>query len=312
MRQLILFFLFFFASALSCPPPAWASEPGQEFLAAHHDFFALYLAQENEVKVNYLYEPGVDSKSGSGSFDMNLYGADIEFPRPLGRDSFLILGAGFEARQYDFSGKGWSRLGVSNDTLYKISPTPGIGTFLNDDLLLIGKLNSGIYSDLQDSLSSEDFRFYGQAMLAYRFHPGTQLLLGVAQTDAYEDYPTLPLVGMRLLNDDGSVHISVTAPLEARIGLRPAPQLEFYGGYWASGAKYAASPGREDVDITVRDRRVGGGVSFWFGSHLNLVVEGGVFLNSEFDYSNNRRVEIVPNSDLETAPYISAQIGFAL
>ena len=291
---------------------AWAKEPAAEFVGQHSDFFSLFLADKSDITALYRYEPGVKSKSGSGEFDQQTYGGSFDLLRPFNADTFLRLGAIYEAREYSFSGNGWSRLGVSDETLQKIAIRPGFGNFFNKDLLLTGQATIGAYSDFSGGLESDDFKFYGQSMLVYRLNPGAQLLVGVARSDAYEDYDILPLLGLRMMNEDGSLHISVTAPLEARFGIRPTPDVEFYAGYWAQGDEYQASMGRDEVTLKVREKRIGGGVLFWLGSHINFAVEGGAFLDSQFSYDSGRSSQLVPSSDLEPAAYVGVQLGIAL
>ena len=243
---------------------------------------------------------------------MNSANSDFDLPFPLSRDLFLRADGALEWRQYQLKGPGWAAFGVKDENLYKIAAEPGLGLFLTDNLLFTGRVVTGAYTDFASDLATKDFRVYGEGLLVYRLNPDAQVLVGAQRSEAFEDYKTYPLIGVRLLNEDGTLSISVTAPVEARLGFRPLSNVEFFGGAWAGGDKYRATLGDQSGDIAIRERRAGGGLSLWMGSHLNLVVEGGMLFDSQFGFETRPQRTDIPDNHLKPAPYVGAHLGMSL
>ncbi len=293
-------------------PGAGAAESEtQSFVAAHADFFRLYFAEPTEIKAGYWYHPEQEAKDAAGEYDLQMLRAELEMPAPLSRDFFMRFGGIYEQRWYDFSGRDYEAIFGSDETLYRIVFAPGAGVFLSDDFLVTGRGLLGYYSDIGGGVEDDDFQALGDAQAVYRLNPQAQILGGIAYARPYEDYTLLPIGGVRLLSESGTLHVSITFPLEARLGFRLTESMEVYGGAWASGDRFHVRSEGEEFDVSVRERRVGGGFSFWFGSHVNLILEAGAALAGEFEVEDLRPSR-TPDQDLDPAPYLAGKVGVAL
>lgn len=282
------------------PLPAAA----ESFHAAHSDFFNLLSPRDSDVEAAYLYQPGTEEDGGPGEFDLNLLSFAAEFIRPDGRDSYLRWGAEYEARLYDFDGAG-----VDSETFHKAVLRFGGGHFVSDRLLFTGVLRPALLSDLGGSFDEDDVQLLGDGMMAYRFNPGTQFVLGVSYGETFDDTPLLPFAGVRLLSEDGRFHIKVTVPVEAEVVYRLEPRLMFYGGYWISGDEYHIDNNGESFDVQVHDRRLGAGVQYWLTGSFSMRAEAGMIPGSELEF---KRADSAFRGDLDSGPYLTFGLGLSL
>ncbi len=291
---------------------AVSADVAEEFTAEHRDFFHLFRAPVPEIALGASYQPSTQEESGSAEFDRAKWYGKFEIPIPTATERYLRFGGEYEQGIYDFKDADDGETAVSSKTLHRIVLHAGYGFFLNPDLLLTGIASPGIFSDLDGSVDENDFDMQGNALIVYRFNPGAQLIAGVRVGEEYDDWPVLPLAGIRLLSEDGSTHISVTLPLEARVGYYLDPSTELYTGLWVTGDEYQAELGPDDTElnIQVQDRRIGGGARFLFSDHLSLSIEGGVALQSEFDFEAEQTNHF--RGDVDPTGYIALQLGIRL
>lgn len=309
-RMLKLLFAVYCLLSAARPDFAFAAE--RDFADLHGDFFHLLFFDWSDIRAGYLMQPGSKADSGNGKFDLQVFSGDFDLALPMSEDFFFRAGAQYELRQYEFGDDGWTRWNVDEEMLHKAVVTPGLGVFITDDLLLTGKAVAGAYSSFDGGLETDDFRAYGDGMLVFRINPGAEVLAGALYSETFEDYDVVPLLGLRLLSEDGRLRVSVTAPVEVEVGYELLEGMEIFGGCWAGGDRFNTQVERQQVTITVRDRRLGGGLSFWLFSHLNLVFEGGVSLESELEFSGHERTPRATSDKVKPAGYFGGHIGVAL
>jgi hypothetical protein len=282
-----------------------------EFSTQHGDFFHLLLPSHEDIHLRYLYEADHGEDGGPGKFDLNSFSAAGELPIPLERDTYLRFGGGYSARWYDFKDVPGAATSTDSDTLHAAELSGGAGIFLNDDLLLSGKGTFGAYSDFDGGLDTDDFRLSGEGELVYRINPGAQLLAGLRWSEDFDDTPIFPLLGIRLLSEDGKLHISLTAPVDLRVGYNINPDIEFYADASLQGNEYRMSAGeRHDFQVHVQDRRAGLGFRWWLGDTVSLGAEAGLSWTSELKFKTEDAGQF--GGDLDPAGYVSADIGIAL
>jgi hypothetical protein len=126
-----------------------------------------------------------------GEFDIGQVLLEATLPVPQSRDSFLVAGVVSGARHYDFDGVPV----LEDDTLHRHGLRIGYGAFLDDDTVLQAYWQPTIYSDLDGSFDSDDYRLtYGRFLAVKRVSADFFWKLGVVATDAV-DTGALPLVG---------------------------------------------------------------------------------------------------------------------
>ena len=279
------------------------------FSRSHGDFFRLFLGDRSDISFTYRFEPQTEEESGPGEYELNLFRLEGEVPLPQDRDFFLRAGGVYEARRYEFSAVRSAKVAPSTEILHTAALRLGAGLFFGDDLLLTGSATLGAYSDFSGSLDDQDFDVQGEVLLVYRLNPGAQIVAGVANTKEFEDVDILPLFGVRLLSEDGKVHISITAPRDVTVSYAFNPELRLYGGGWLSGNEYRVDIDGEEFNVAIRERRFGIGLQWLLGQRLRFTLEGGLLIGSELDFRTEDAGQF--EGDLDTAPYLGAGLGFS-
>ncbi len=162
----------------------------QRFRAKHGDFAARATANAPVTLIG-AYVPESTIHHEAGDFSLGQVLLDATVPLPQSADSFLMLGALAGVRRYQFDGVPV----LADDDLHRYGVRLGFGTFVDDDLLLQGYWQPSVYSDLDGTLNSADYRLdYGALLAVHRSSPDWFWKAGLLGTDAV-DTGVLPLVG---------------------------------------------------------------------------------------------------------------------
>jgi hypothetical protein len=314
MKDIIYFQVrvFLVITFLLSPNVVFAENIGRDFISTNGSFFRLLNSEQSDFVASYLYQPSNDQKNGPGEFDLQKFSGKLEIPVPISRDFYYRVGGEYGASIYDFKQIPDVGISVGSETLHKTVLHIGAGNFFTRDLLLTAVVSPSLYSDFSGSIKQRDFQLNGEAMLVYRLNPTAQLLGGMVIGENFDSMRYLPVAGIRLLSENGKIHIRITAPLEARVGYNLTPSTELYGGFWISGEKYHVRFG-EDIksfNVQVHNRRAGIGTILWFNNHVNLQLEGGLTVGSELEFKVDNAGQF--DGDLKKSAYLSAQIGIAL
>lgn len=299
------------ALGLTFTSAAIAEGAHQQFVNEHSSFFRVFNTETAEARLGYHYEPSHEEKDGIGEFDLNAYFLKGDVPTALNKDFFLRFGGEYENRNYDLKTAPAFAGADSSVTLHKVVLLGGAGLFLSPNLLATGALRPGVYSDLDGGVEFDEFKLYADAKLAWRINPGTQLVVGAAYDEVFDSTPVYPLLGVRILSEDGRLHLSLTLPVEARIGYSFNPNTEVFLRGSITGEEYNAKlgdPGQK-VKIHTHEQEVALGLSYWVAEHVNLEIEGGVSSGSEFELKHDQAGQF--KGDLKKAPFGEVSLGFA-
>lgn len=280
------------------------------FLAAHSDFFNLLYPDDSQFKFRYLFQPTNKASDGPGEFDIHQFSLIAEAPFPLSRNLYYRFGLEYGAQLYDFDRVAQARTMDNSDLFHKVVANAGAGLFLTDNLLITGVAQPGMYSDFNNGLNTQDFKLFWNGLFVYRLNHGAQLLAGAAYNEVFDDAPLIPLIGVRLQGEDGKLQIALTAPLELRVAYNTTPRVQFYAGYWISGDEFRVNIGEPTFNAQVQERRLGGGVVYWFGQHWNMNVEAGVSLASRLKFKVADAGQF--SGELDPTGYVAAGVGVGL
>jgi len=259
------------------PEQGTASESGTakaRFLAAHGDFAEKARRFTPMIELSALHLPEGKVHKEPGEFELTHYKLEALIPIPMGRDTFLLAGAHFGARNYDFSGVS----GAEDDVLYSAGLRVGAGHFINDDFVIQAYWQPSLYSDLDESLNSEDWKlWYGAALATYRCRDNLFLKVGVLLTDA-QDTGAIPLAGVCwtfhpqwrldiLLPRHAEVSWSLSRPLNLQVGLESESE-EFH-------VRTGTPQGTRETDVHVQDIRAYLGASYRFTDMLSTFAKVG-------------------------------------
>jgi hypothetical protein len=288
----VFFLALIAASVMPCaanadPDPRQAASgyaPMLDLLSSDHDFLTLQTVVVPGSNWNYFNE------------------ASSEIPIALSDDTFFVTG--FDAARYRFSRRG----GVPTEfnTLSQLSTEAGIGTMITDDLLVVAQIYPGWYSNDLGRTGSSFARLPADIIGNYRIAPSLAVTAGIWTLDTLDGSALRAAGGISGYFFDHAVHLTAVLPFEARVGWQCNDALEWYGGFWTSGAKYNAMPG--EVEANLDYERFGAGARIAVLPHVHMSVEGGMHLKSERRFGNN--VGIAPDAAIR--PYVGITFGFSL
>ena len=273
-------------SAQQQPEQGTASETGTakaRFLAAHGDFAEKARRFTPMIELSALHLPEGKVHKEPGEFELTYYKLDALIPIPMGRDTFLLAGAHFGARDYQFSGVS----GAEDDVLYNAGLRLGAGHFIHDDFVVQAYWQPSLYSDLDETLNSDDWKlWYGAALATYRCRDNLFLKVGVLFTDA-QDTGAIPLAGVCwtfhpqwrldiLLPRHAEVSWSLSWPLNLHVGLESESE-EFH-------VRTRTPQGTQETDIHVQDIRAYLGASYRFTDQLSTFAKVGSTVAGHYEW----------------------------
>lgn len=279
------------------------------FRDLHGDYFHLLLPDYSDIKVGYGYQPEIEEDGGPGEFNLNRFFGGFNLPLPVTQNTFFTLGVYYELLNYDFKKLTGAPLSPGSEVFHKAEMTGGFGHFFSDDFLFMGSATLGAYSNLENSIDADDFQLHGKGYFVYRINPGAQILAGAAYDEIFDDTPLYPLFGVRMLSNDGKLHLVLTLPTELRVGFRPTPETEYYVGGWISGNEYRFNSDFGDFKMQTRENRLGVGLVQWMGGYLSLTLEAGAMLDNTLKFKQAPSSEFA--GDLKPGAYLTAIVGFA-
>ena len=281
ISRLILLFLL-----LVTPTLLRADTVAKDFDNAHQGFFQLLRPEWSNLQFDYVYQPKNEDDGGrDGEFDLHHFMASLDLPVPITESLFYRVGGVYEGRFNKFKNLSPAVLSDSSLNLHKLELDFGLGYFFTSDTMLVGDLRPGVYSDFDGGLSSDAFNLYGDVLLAYRANPGTQLVVGLVRSEDFDDLPVYPIIGIRLLSENGLVHFNLTLPVKTRLAYNMSSRSQLYVGAWIRGDKYSvkAGPDKKDTDLQVQDQRAGLGFHYWITQNTSIAAELGFTFGGQFE-----------------------------
>lgn len=301
MRFLIsIFLLFFFQASL-----VEAQSEAGAISARYRDFLKLLYFHKSEIEARFDYIGEQGDSEGSAEFDSRQLDLNLSFPFPLKDDWFIALGGDIGRQDLSFSNSSSFK---SDTELYDLFGQVDLGHFLNNHLFFQGSAGVGIFSDFEADFA-DSLQFKGQAQLVWRLNPGAQLLAGLRYSQDFEDTPLFPLIGIRLQDTEGRLHLSLTFPLEAQVSFHLDGERELFLKASLKGNEYELEPNRvaslpDTVEVYQREQRLSIGYRQWFGHHFALAFEAGGTPGSMFELQANGTRDFT-DGDLDTTWFAS-------
>ncbi len=306
MRALMCCLAMLFFSSAVC------AEAEDAFKNAHGAFFKLYNPERTDIRVGYLHELDAKESDGPGEFSLNNPYAEFLVQMPLGEDAFFSLGGEFELRRYIFKPVDGAATRAGSENLYAIDFSPGLGYFLNNDVLVWAQGTLGNYSDLEGGITDlDDYQLLGKVSFVFNINPGAQIVLGASYSNDYLDQRFLPFIGLRLMSDTGKFSLSVDLPFHIRAGYYISPEIELFTQLVVSGDRYQANINGLDLKVAAHDERAGLGLRFWIFNKLSLTFEGGRTLGSELRFEDKQAGQFRTN-DIQSHWYARSYLGWPL
>jgi hypothetical protein len=252
----------------------------QSFRDKHGAFAARATANAPVTLVgNYLPESTIHEEPGEFSLAQVLLDATV--PLPQSADSFLLVGAIAGVRHYDFENVPV----LADDDLHRYGVRLGYGAFVDDDLLLQGYWQPSIYSDLDGTLNSADYRLdYGAFLAVAKTSPDWFWKVGILATDA-ADTGALPLLGFTWHIRE-SWSLQMLLPRELNLVYQHDGWIGYLGFLVEADEYHVRSPtalGLQD-DVNVQEVLAHLTIERCFGTGPSILLRLGTTVAGDYDY----------------------------
>lgn len=280
----------------------------RELFQQHHgDFMNRRERYEPMISIGGSYAPSASIKNEDGHFDEVGYFADIDLPWNVSTDGYLLFGAYYQAKHYNFVQMGIPGNGpggaLNDETLTGTGVKLGFGGFLDHDgnILLEVEVAPGIWSDMDDGFHHKDFDFPGHAVITYRAVDNLFFKIGARYNQVYEDAPWLPVLGLSWDisgaapsgagdADLGGWRLDVWLPERAEVSYWPSGSTGWLLGAEVTGAEYrvhtSEATGSQQDDVRVQEIVAYFGMVHRMSDYFSLTGRVGMLLAGDYDLTN--------------------------
>lgn len=299
-RSLGSLFVLISATALA----AQDYSPAGMFGEQHGDFLARMDHYRPMVSLSASVLPNAELKGDPGNFDEYRLLGDGMVPIAVDPDSLLLFGGTIEARRYEFS----SKFGGQNDWLSTLGLHIGYGHFFTDDLYVQAVFSPGIYSDLDGTLTRDDYQWFGTVLGTYRLQPDFFLKAGVEVAQTFDETPVYPIGGFSWLMTE-QWRLDVLAPRRAELVFEPSSAASIYAGIELEGQEYRVrpdvpGPNGNGFDFRAQELRLYGGATYRLDDHFSIFGKVGSAVAGKYQIGSGSA-----KLDSQLDPTFFAEIG---
>lgn len=250
--------------------------PNALFAERHGTFLTQATRYEPKVFARYTLIPNAQVSSEPGSFDMQELRVRGDAPIVVAPDTYISLGGEFRHRQYDLTN---NILGANDEDLYVIGARLGAGTFVTDEFLLEGMFRPGLYSDLDGTLHTKDWNWFGHALATYRVRDDLFLKAGAAVSEDFADVNLIPLLGISwFVNEQFRFDVLLPHRIEGSWSPNSGVTTVRVGAY-LEGDQYhvrgSSATGKRRVDWQTQEITISAGLNHRLTDYLSVFGEIG-------------------------------------
>jgi hypothetical protein len=273
----------------------------------HQNFLSGSTRYRPQLELSYLFQHQTEVKGDPGHLDLDHYRVNGRIPIHVDPDTALLFGPNFGARHYSSKRAGQSS---ANETLYTAGVHVGFTTFVNDDVQLTAVFSPGVYSDLDASLHSEDWKFYGDVLATFRASDDLYFKIGAMYSGDFDDAPVLPLLGLSVkFLDDFRFDMLLPKEMELSWQFTTTSILTF--GVYLQGDEFrvrnSVANGKVAADYNVQEIRTGVGIVQRLTDNFSFLGQAGLVVAGDYRYVDNNGNRF--NGTLEPELYLFAGIG---
>lgn len=255
------------------------------FEQEHGEFVQNMQPYRENIRVNFMYQPDTELDNEAGDYDWGELGADIEYSFPIDPDFQLIVGGHADTRRYEFSS---NFLGASGDeNLSTFDLLLGAGGFVSDDLYIEGRFRPTIQSDLDGTLNSNDWDFFGNATATWQYSDDLFLKGGIEVDDTFDDLDAYPLLGMSWLFAS-EWRFDAMLPRYMEVSYNPSASWIIDAGLELNGAEYRvrtpAALGKQEFDWVTQEFMLYLGTTLRLNDNLSAFGQIGVDFAGDQDF----------------------------
>lgn len=293
------------AEHIRAQDPQGQYAPGRLFQDVHGDFMRRMDRYRPNMEFGGRWLPNQSLQREPGHYNQYVAYGDLSYRWNTWADGYILIGAFYEGRQYQFSNMG--RQGgqeLDDEYLTQGGLNIGFGQFLDDNTLLEVKGRPGVYSDLDGGLHHQDYDYPARAMLTYRASDGFFIKGGIRYNQVYQDALWLPLLGFSWdLNDTfgvkdktgGGFRLDILLPEYVELSFWPNSSMGIMMGCEITGAQYNVrdrlerGKGRDYVEV--QEIVAYGGMTLRLNDYFSARGRAGMVLAGDTYFTNGTRQE---------------------
>ena len=227
-----------------------AASAQSDFARSHGNFLMGATQPTPNFTLDFSYQPDVGVEDQSFETDVIKVKTRLGTVFGVSEDVAIVTAFNFGLRNYAFNG---SDLDVS---LHEIALELGVNWFYSDKILLSATFRPGIFSDLDGSLTGDDFQYQGTAVGIYQWNDKLFLKLGVAVGEDFDSVAVIPVAGLSWVSSD-QLRVDVLLPRSATVTWQPWRNHSFQviPGLYLVGQQYHVETALGDFDVQIQDIR---------------------------------------------------------
>lgn len=283
--------------------------PSGLFAERHGGFLTRAKRYEPRMFARYMVMPDAQLTSEPGSFDMQEVRVRGDAPIVLDPGNYLTLGGEFRTREYDVSR---NVLGAADEDVYTLGLRLGAGVFVNDDFLVEGMFRPGIYSDLDGTLTSQDWQWFGHALGTYRVRDDVFLKAGLAVSEDFADVGLIPLGGVSwLIGDQWRLDILLPHRVEVSWSPNAGATTICVGGYLEGDQYFVRGPaltGKRRATWQTQEITISASLIHRMNDYISLFGEVGSAVAGDYKFRDGTSQRF--DGSLEPTIFFNVGIGF--
>lgn len=266
------------------------------------NFFTLMQAQDIKLlELTYNHYPGAKVKETPNGAEVTYkeFGISMKLPIVVNDQKTILL----NALGYSFVNPEATNLvgAAREDRLHFISYSLSLIQVLSEKVKVIVTAKPAISSDLEESISTDDFLFLGSAMINKRVSKSFSWGLGLAYTTRFGKPLALPIVEIRHKKGNFKFVARIPSKIEALWSTKSG-KVSYGVKAAVNGSQFNLSSSRNNPAGNIRFSRIN------LGPMVNYQLKGPVFFTAFSGISVNRKYEI--ESDLIGDFDFSSENGF--
>ncbi len=296
-------------AAVPARPAPQDYTPTGLFAEEHGDFLAKADRFRPSVTGTFAMLPNASLNNEPGDFDLARFQTGGRIPLVIDPDSVFLVGARAEARRYEFS----SGFGVPDENLGSVGLEFGYGRFLNRDTYAHATFEPGIYSDFEGTLHHQDYKFFGEGLVVFRYAEDLYFKGGVRVSEDFADAPVYPMAGLSWIANE-QWRVDILLPRRAEVSYQPQTPTTFYAGIDLEGQEYhlrsSAATGRQEFDFQVQEIRVYVGGIHRFTDHLSAFGRFGAAVAGDHKLRSDNNLGRRINGQLDPTLLFEVGVGW--
>ncbi len=282
--------------------------PGALFMDRHGGFLTQSKRYEPKFSARYALLADTQISDEVGSFDLQEIRVKGDIPIAVDPDNYISIGGEFRRRDYDLTN---NVSGVSDDDVFVLGLRIGAGVFVTDDTLLEAMFRPGLYSDLDGTLTTKDWQWFGHALATFRVRDDFFLKVGAEVAETFADIGVYPLAGFAWVLSD-QWRMDMLLPQRLELSWSPNAGATNLGvGVYLEGDQYRlrgpASQGSRRFDWQTQEVTASFSLHQRFSDYFSVFGEVGSVLAGDYKLrgTTNQRFD----GSLEPTFFFNAGIG---